>query len=178
MPANHSYNPHLPMNSGAYLVIPLLQCLYTVICCDSSQMRFVKTRIFFYLTIFSSALLCLTFMNLCIFTHIPDPSASKHACKARTQIQSFKESLKTGRVRADQSHIHYPESCYGVSSHYNFQLRLSSWGQSLKPAWDPVSLTSKFLLQPWQGTISCSRRLTSGTGKLGPSKIFSFKLLY
>lgn len=85
----------------------------------------VRTHLFFYLTIFSSALLCLTFMNLCIFIYIPNPSASKHACKARTQIRSFKESLKTGRVRADQSQIHYPASYHRVSSLKN--AATSSW---------------------------------------------------
>ena len=85
----------------------------------------VKPHIFFNLTILSSALLCLTFMNLCIFTHIPNPSASRHACKARTQIQSFKGSLKTGRVRTGQSQIDYPASYHRVSSLKN--AATSSW---------------------------------------------------
>lgn len=138
----------------------------------------VKTQIFFYLTIFSSALLCLTFTSLCIFTHIPNPPACKHACIAITLIQSFKESLKTGRVKANQPQIHYPASYHSqfFEKCCNFQLRLSGWSQSLKPVWDLIFLTSKFLRQPWQGTISWSWRLASGIGKIGISK--TFKLLY
>lgn len=55
---------------------------------------------------------------------------------------------------------------------------LSSWCQSSKSAWDLIFLTIKCLLQPWQGTISWRRMLTSDIPRLGTSKIFSFKLPY
>lgn len=65
--ANYSYNLHLPMNSGAYLDIPILQFLYfVVIHCDLYQMRLCKTP---YILLSDHVFKCITFMNLYVFIH-------------------------------------------------------------------------------------------------------------
>lgn len=134
----------------------------------------VKPHIFFYLTIFSSAFLCLTFTILCIFIHVCIytcmQSKNKHSSSrnAWKQAESGQISPRYSTLQATTEQVLWKTLLFPAETFKLVLVLQSSMGAHL-----PHYQVS---LQPWQGTISWSRRLASGTEKLVPSK--NFKLLF